>query len=90
MKKIVYALFLMLISNAPVYGKNTSFTTASAINARNTTHQFLLSAKNAYEIYNLKNWKMHYPRLTRVRHNAWMSYLAWEIPTYCKEIFIRH
>ncbi|BEN51729.1 MULTISPECIES: YdcF family protein [Serratia] len=54
MKKIVYALFLMLISNAPVYGKNTSFTTASAINARNTTHQFLLSAKNAYEIYNLE------------------------------------
>lgn len=55
MKIIFYALLLSLISHAPVYGKNTSFTTASAINARNATHQFLLTAKNAYEIYNLKN-----------------------------------
>lgn len=54
MKIIFYALLLSLISHAPVYGKNTSFTTASAINARNATHQFLLTAKNAYEIYNLE------------------------------------
>lgn len=54
MKIIFYALLLSLISHAPVYGKNASFTTASAINARNATHQFLLTAKNAYEIYNPK------------------------------------
>lgn len=54
MKIIFYALLLSLISHAPVYGKNASFTTASAINARNATHQFLLTAKNAYEIYNLE------------------------------------
>lgn len=90
MKIIFYALLLSLISHAPVYGKNASFTTASAINARNATHQFLLTAKNAYEIYNWKNWKMRYPRLTRVHHNARTSYLARETPIYCKEILIKH